>query len=58
MKKKYKIVFTGGSGRFGSVLKKIKTDHKILFPAKKDLNILSFTSIRKYLLKNLIDSPW
>ena len=55
MKKKYKIVFTGGSGRFGSVLKKIKTDHKILFPAKKDLNILSFTSIRKYLLKKKPD---
>jgi len=55
MKKKYKIVFTGGSGRFGSVLKKIQTEHKILFPDKKDLNILSFTSIRKYLLKKKPD---
>ena len=51
MKKNYKIVFSGGSGRFGSVLKKSKNDHKFLFPSKRDLNILNLASIRKYLSK-------
>jgi hypothetical protein len=37
MEKKYKIIVTGGSGRFGSVLKKVKTKNKILFPKKKIL---------------------
>ena len=55
MKKKYKIVFTGGSGRFGSVLKKTKNNHKILFPSKKDLNILNLKSIKKYLIKKKPD---
>ena len=34
---KYKthiIVVTGGNGRFASVLKKIKTKHKIYYPSK------------------------
>ena len=52
MKKKYKIVFTGGTGRFGSILKNTKTIHNILFPTKKDLDILNFTSVKKYLKKN------
>ena len=33
-KKKSKIVFTGGSGRFGNVLQKINSNYKILFPSK------------------------
>ncbi len=44
------IVVTGGSGRFGSVLKKHCTNNKkYLFPSKKELNILNINSIRKYL---------
>lgn len=44
------IVVTGGSGRFGSVLKKYKSiNKKYLFPSKKELNILNVNSIRKYL---------
>ena len=36
-----KILVTGGSGRFGEQLKKIKSKHKLFFPNKKDLNILN-----------------
>ena len=37
-----KIVFTGGTGRFGEVFKKIKSKNKIFFPKKKQLNIENF----------------
>ena len=47
-----KIIFTGGSGRFGEVFKK-KTNFKdILFPTKKELDILNFKQIQQYLSKN------
>ena len=46
-----KIVISGGSGRFGSYLKKIKTKHKLFFPSKRELNILNEKSIYKYLNK-------
>ena len=46
---KNKIVITGGSGRFGSELKKIKNKYKLLFPNKRKLNILNIQNIRKYL---------
>ena len=49
---KKKIVFTGGTGRFGTVLLKKydKLKFKILFPSKKELNILDTKLIRKYLI--------
>ena len=47
-----KIIVTGGSGRFGSVLKKIKNKNKVFFPNKKQLNILNYKNIEKYLKKN------
>ena len=46
-----KIVITGGTGRFASILKKNKTKHKLYFPAKKQLNILNHKKIKKYLNK-------
>ena len=46
---KNKIVITGGSGRFGSKLKKIKNKSKLIFPNKRELNILNLKSIKKYL---------
>ena len=49
---KKKIVVTGGSGRFGQCLKNFKTNHEILFPTKKELDILNFRSVEKYLKKN------
>lgn len=48
---KHKIVITGGSGRFGTILKKIYKSKKLLYPDKSDLNILSAKSIEKYLKK-------
>jgi dTDP-4-dehydrorhamnose reductase len=48
---KHKIVITGGSGRFGSILKKNAKSKKIFFPKKRHLNILSTNSIKKYLIK-------
>ena len=49
---KKKIVFTGGAGRFGTILNKEydKLKYNILFPSKKILNILDTKSIRKYLI--------
>ena len=46
---KNRIVITGGTGRFGQELKKIKSKYKLLFPKKKVLNILKTNSISKYL---------
>ena len=46
---KNKIVITGGSGRFGFELKKVKNKYKLLFPNKRELNILNLKTIKKYL---------
>ena len=46
-----KIVFTGGSGRFGQVLQKTKFNHEVFFPSKSDFNISNIKSIEKYLDK-------
>ena len=46
-----KIVITGGTGRFGEVLKRHKTKHKLFFPTKKQLDILNPIKIQKYLKK-------
>jgi dTDP-4-dehydrorhamnose reductase len=50
-----KIVITGGPGRFGSILKKIKSKNKLFFPDKKNLNIENFKNIKNYLSKNKPD---
>ena len=47
-----KILITGSDGRFGKVLKKIKSKKKLVFTNKKNLNILSRTSIVKNLVKH------
>ena len=46
---KNRIVITGGTGRFGTELKKVKNRYKIYFPKKNELNILKVKSIKKYL---------
>jgi dTDP-4-dehydrorhamnose reductase len=53
---KKKIVVTGGSGRFGSYLKKIKSNHDIFFPQKKTFNILDLKSLKNYLKKIKADT--
>ncbi len=50
-----KIVVTGGTGRFGNLLKRYNTKHKIFFPNKKQLNILSTKSIKSYLARKKPD---
>ena len=50
-----KIVFTGGSGRFAKVFKKLKHRYKIEYPSKKQLNIENFDSVLKYLNKKSPD---
>ena len=51
MQLNYKIVVTGASGRFGSILQKKYKSNKLLYPSKEQLNILSTKSIEKYLQK-------
>ena len=51
MNLKYKIVITGGSGRFGLILQKNYKSNKLFYPNKSELNILSTKSIEKYLKK-------
>ena len=46
---KNRIVVTGGTGRFGNELMKIKSRYQLFFPKKKELNILKVSSIIKYL---------
>jgi len=45
-----KIIVTGGTGRFGKILKKI-IKNKYLFPNKNELNILSLSNIETYFKK-------
>ena len=46
-----RIIVTGGDGRFAKVLKRTKNKLDILYPGKKQLNILSLTSLKKYIKK-------
>ena len=48
---KNRILVTGGSGRFGTELQKIKNQYTLLCPSKKKFNILKYESIKKYLKK-------
>ena len=45
------ILFTGGTGRFGSVFKNIQKSKNYLYPSSKDLNILNFDSIKNFIKK-------
>jgi len=46
---KNKIVITGGTGRFGKELKKIKNKYNLIFPTKNKLDILNYNISKKYL---------
>ena len=46
---KKKIIITGGTGRFGIYLRKLKTNHDLYFPGKKVFDILDFKKISKYI---------
>ena len=47
-----KIIFLGGNGRFGKIFKKFSKIKNILYPNKKELDILNINSIKNYLVKN------
>ena len=46
-----KIIVTGGDGRFANELKKIKSEYNFIFRTRKQLNILSYSSIKNNLKK-------
>ena len=50
-KSKKKIVFTGGSGRFGQILQKANLNYKVFFPKKSQLDITNYNSVNKYITK-------
>ena len=52
---KKKIIITGGSGRFGKILRKYSAKYNLLFPNKKELNILNEKNIQRYLTKKKAD---
>lgn len=49
------ILISGGNGKFSKALIEINTKYKILAPDKKQMNILSQTSISNYISKYKID---
>ena len=51
MKKKNNIIFTGGSGKFGRVFRRIHQNKEILYPASNQLDIKNYKSIKIYLSK-------
>ena len=46
---KKRILVTGGTGRFGSILKRLKTNYEMFFPSKVTLDITNFRSVQKYI---------
>lgn len=50
-----KIIFTGGSGRFGKKFKGQTNLKNILYPTSKVFNITNYHSIKKYISKNKTD---
>ena len=48
---KKRIVITGGTGRLGNELKKVKTNYKLVFPTKKKLDILKINTVKNFLKK-------
>jgi dTDP-4-dehydrorhamnose reductase len=48
---KKRIVFTGGSGRFGKIFKEINNNYEIFYPSKPELDVTKINKIRSYLKK-------
>ena len=46
-----RILFTGSTGRFGKIFKKLNNKKKFIYPSKKELNVESIQSITKYFKK-------
>ena len=52
MSKFNKILFTGSTGRFGKIFKKLHKEKKYLYPTRKKLDINNTLSVKKYFKKN------
>ena len=50
-KKKIKIIFTGGTGRFGKILKKIRSSYDLYFPSRNELDITNLKKLENYAKK-------
>ena len=48
---KKKIIFSGGSGRFGKIFQEVKHNYKIYYPSKKILDITNPKKIDSYMRK-------
>ena len=46
-----KIIITGGTGRFGQILKTYKSNYQLFFPTKKQFDILNLKKTENYLRK-------
>ena len=46
-----RILFTGSTGRFGKIFKKLNNNKKFIYPSRKQLNIENIQSIAKYFKK-------
>ena len=46
-----KVIFTGGSGRFAKIFRKIKSSYSFYYPTSKQLNILDLRSVENYVKK-------
>jgi len=51
IKKNNRIIFTGGSGKFGNVLKNVNTKYKVFFPSKNQLDITNYKKSENYIKK-------
>ena len=47
-KKKIKIIFTGGTGRFGRIFRQIKTNYDLYFPTRNQFDITNFKKLENY----------
>ena len=52
---KYKILILGGSGNLGSILKKKVFFKNQFFPTRKEINILNFKKLKKFIFDNKIN---
>jgi dTDP-4-dehydrorhamnose reductase len=48
---KKRIVFTGGSGRFGKIFKETNSNYEIFYPSKSELDVTKINKMRSYLKK-------
>ena len=53
---KKRIVFTGGSGRFGKIFKETNSNYEIFYPSKSELDVTKINKMRSYLKKKNLNT--